>query len=95
MSTTDIPLWDYFIGNHGFLIDFVISTYIGIFLSNLSKMDPDSKTFLTQITFMGFGVILTAIVLFLVIRMTKREFDQMIKNESIKKSGRITGPKLA
>lgn len=95
MSTTDIPLWDYFIGNNGFLIDFVLSTYIGISLSNLSSIDPDSNSFINQMISMGVGIILMGATLFFVIRITKKEFDQMIHEESYKKSGRVTGPKLA
>lgn len=57
MSTTDVPLWDYFLGNNGFVLDFIISTYIGISLSNISSMDSHSKNFVQQIVFMGFGII--------------------------------------
>ncbi len=95
MSTTDIPLWDYFIGNFGFLIDFVISTYVGISLSSLSNVDPDSKSFINQLIFMGTGGVLMIAVLFFVVRIAKKEFDQMIEKESYTKTGRMTGPKLA
>mmetsp|Transcript_8999 Transcript_8999/g.10164 ORF Transcript_8999/g.10164 Transcript_8999/m.10164 type:complete len:96 (+) Transcript_8999:588-875(+) len=95
MSTTDIPLWDYFVGNNAFLLDFVISTYIGVSLSNLSNMDSESNSFIRQMVLMGAGIVVMAAVIFFVVRIAKREFDQMIKSESYRKEGRTTGPKLA
>lgn len=48
MSTTDIKLWDYFIGNHGFFIDFIVSTYIGISISNISEIGQSKAANLYQ-----------------------------------------------
>ena len=94
MSTTDIPLWDYFLGNNGFLLDFVISTYIGISISKISSMDSGNNQFVNQIIFMGIGVIVMACILFFVVRIAKREFDQMIKSETYRKTGRRTESKF-
>ena len=43
VSTTDIPLFDYFIGNHGMVMDFIVSTYIGVSVSKADWLNINNK----------------------------------------------------
>lgn len=57
MSTTDISLKDYFIGNNGFIMDFIVSSYIGISVSNVASLDARSGDAFQQIMILSLGVV--------------------------------------
>lgn len=81
VSTTDIPLFDYFIGNHGLLMDFIVSTYIGISISNVSSIDSKESGFKQQILVLILGAIAVGGIIYYVIKTAQSEFDRLLKEE--------------
>ena len=86
MSTTDIPLFDYFIGNHGMIMDFIVSTYVGISISKVSNIDSKGSNIYQQIFVMIWGTALIALIIWYVIRTAQNEFDRLLKEEGKKKT---------
>ena len=95
LSTTDIGLWDYFIGNHGFFIDFIVSTYIGISISNISGIGKThAANIYQQIMLLIISLIIVFGVTCYIVKLAKKEFDGMIKAENNKKR-MFNNPKLS
>ena len=94
VSTTDIPLFDYFIGNHGLFMDFIVSTYIGISISNVSNIDSKGSSFKQQIFIMILGAIVVGSIIYYVIKTAQTEFDRLLKEEG-KKSTMFDCEKLS
>ena len=89
ISTTEIPLIDYFIGNHGMVMDFTVSTYIGISVSKVSSMNSQASNISSQILFMIFGTIIVFGIIWYVIRTAQNEFDRLVYEEGKRKKKTI------
>jgi uncharacterized membrane protein YdjX (TVP38/TMEM64 family) len=85
MSITDIGLLDFFIGNHGFIFDFIVSTYIGLSISNLSSIDTKTNDGYSQIIITVLGIAFVSGIIYYVVSLAKNEFNQMIMKEGLKK----------
>lgn len=83
MSTTDISHWDYFIGNHAWVTDAIIYTYIGLSVKNISEIGEGSISG-WKILFAVLMIALLGSVFYYVIRAARKELDQMIKEDEIK-----------
>lgn len=79
MPTTDIALWDYFIGNHGFILDFFVATYIGVSVDNITSIDSKSDGLIRQVFPMAVGIILVLGIILYVVKLAQREFERMVK----------------
>lgn len=79
LSITDVSLFDYFVGNHGFILDFIVATYVGVSLSSINSIDTKSDSMLAQIAPKAIGIIFVLGIILYVIRLAQKEFERMVK----------------
>lgn len=80
MSVTDIPLWDYFIGNHAWVTDALIYTYLGLSMNSVSDVF-EGKTPMWKIGLIIFSMVWLVMILYYVIKRAQKELDQMIDED--------------
>ena len=77
------------------VMDFIVSTYIGVSVSKVSSMNSGSSNLSSQILFMIFGTIIVFGIIWYVIRTAQNEFDRLVYEEGKKKKKpRYTSEKL-